>query len=112
MNLVARDNKRYFPNVSLWFVDEARDTETYLCDVSNVIMSNTPYAPDEFYSYTASLHRIEDRLYARVVQNMENVLGVSERKIMCFVSVDNGVTWAGIEPPVTLSPANELCSLS
>ncbi len=111
MKLVARDNAHYFKNLSLWFVDEARGVETYLCDVSNMVLSNTPYAPDEFYSYAASLHQVQGRLYVRVVQG-KSVVDVSEREVMCYVSVDSGITWTGTAALATLGPANELCSLS
>jgi len=113
MQLGARGNSQYFENLSLWFVDEARGVERHLCDVSNLVMSNTPYAPDEVYSYRARLYQLSMRLCACVVQEMEviSVTGGSKRTIVYYVSADGGASWTQTDAPPDLSDAQLLCAL-
>jgi hypothetical protein len=113
VKLIAKLNSNYFENVSLWFVDETRRIESCLCDVSNLVMSNTPYAPDEVYSYRAHLCQLSMSLCVCVTQERHIISDAerAERTVAYYASTDGGASWTQTDAPADLSVARLLCEL-
>jgi hypothetical protein len=95
MELIARPNGNYFPEQTLYFVDPERGLERPLCDVSNCVMSNTPYAPDENYFYSSRLYEEAGALWVEVLQSqVTSQAGASPTVTRTVLrSADRGATW-------------------
>lgn len=80
-------------NQTIYFVNDDPQLKVAVTTASNCSISNTPYAPDDDYSFTVTLSEAGDNLQIILYQTVSTVLSSSTSNYY-YHSTDGGKTWS------------------